>query len=121
MCTGEEDCFEILRELEPVADRWYKLGLALGLRPSTLDRMRTSGQTDDPLLNTIRKWLNMSYDAGRFGAPTWRRMVEAVRDKSGGGNPALAAALARKYCGKLTIVSPNMVVVLIATTKIIQL
>ena len=30
----------------------------------------------------------------RFGKPTWRRLVEAVEDKVGGNNPALAQKIA---------------------------
>ena len=33
----------------------------------------------------------------RFGRPTWRRVVEAVEDKVGGKNPALAENIAGKH------------------------
>ena len=33
----------------------------------------------------------------RFGDPTWRRLVEAVQDKVGGDNLALAQAIARDH------------------------
>ena len=35
----------------------------------------------------------------RFGEPTWRRLVEAVKDKVGGNNPALAQKIARDHPG----------------------
>ena len=31
----------------------------------------------------------------RFGKPTWRRLVEAVKDEVGGNNPALAEMITR--------------------------
>ena len=34
---------------------------------------------------------------GKFGKPTWRRLVEAVEDKVGGNNPALAENIAREH------------------------
>ena len=33
----------------------------------------------------------------KFGKPTWRRLVEAVKDDVGGKNPALAQIIARKH------------------------
>lgn len=33
----------------------------------------------------------------RFGKPTWRRLVEAVKDNVGGKNPALAHTIASKH------------------------
>ena len=36
----------------------------------------------------------------RFGKPTWKILVEAVEDKVGGNNPALAQTIARLHPGK---------------------
>ena len=35
----------------------------------------------------------------KFGKPTWRRLVEAVEDKVGGNNRALAQTIAREHPG----------------------
>ena len=87
-----------------MAHKWPNIGLALGLSPSTLENIKMmKGQTADVyelLTNIILEWLKMNHDIDKFGKPTWRRIVEAVRAKSGGGNPALADALAKKYSGK---------------------
>ena len=100
--AGEGDCYDVVRELEAVAHRWYNIGLALGLTDSILERIKMKEQTDVHVLltKTIVEWLKMNHDINRFGQPTWRRIVEAVRAKCGGGNPALADALAKKYSGK---------------------
>jgi len=37
----------------------------------------------------------------KFGKPTWRRLVEAVKDDMGGNNPALAQTIAREHPGVL--------------------
>jgi len=37
----------------------------------------------------------------RFGKPTWRRLVEAVKDHVGGNNVVLAQAIAREHPGVL--------------------
>ena len=35
----------------------------------------------------------------RFGKPTWKRLVEAVEDRVGGNNPALAQEIAKDHPG----------------------
>ena len=92
--------------MEAVAHKWYNIGLALGLTDSTLERIKMKEQTDVHVLltKTIVEWMKMNHDITRFGQPTWRRIVEAVRARSGGGNPALADALARKCSGKNSLI-----------------
>ena len=36
---------------------------------------------------------------GRFGEPTWVKLVEAVNDSAGRGNPSLAMEIARRHGG----------------------
>ena len=36
----------------------------------------------------------------KFGKPTWRKLVEAVEDKVGGDNPALAQTIAGENRGR---------------------
>ena len=36
----------------------------------------------------------------RFKKPTWSRLVEAVRDDTGGQNPALAQTIANDHPGR---------------------
>jgi len=38
----------------------------------------------------------------KFGRPTWRRLVEAVKDHVGGNNFALAQTIAREHPGVLS-------------------
>ena len=35
----------------------------------------------------------------RFGKPTWKSLVDAVKDDTGGNNPALAQAIANDHLG----------------------
>ena len=41
--------------------------------------------------------LPLHMQVGKFGKPTWRRLVEAVEDKVGGNNPALAENITREH------------------------
>ena len=36
---------------------------------------------------------------GKFGKPTWRRLLEAVEDNVGGNNPAMAQTIAADHPG----------------------
>ena len=36
----------------------------------------------------------------KFGKPTWRRLVEAVKSNAGGNNPALAQTIAEDHPGE---------------------
>ena len=102
--SDEDDHYTILQELEPVAHRWRQIGLALGLRDSTLEIIRARVQPDvyELLGSVIIEWLRANYTEAKYGPPTWRRIVEAVRATSGGRNHALADTLARKYSGECT-------------------
>ena len=55
-----------------MAHRWYNLGLALGLSPTTLENIRMKGQTDvnELLTSVVLEWLKMNHDINRFGMPT---------------------------------------------------
>ena len=99
----------------------------LGLRNSILEVIRSKEQGDiyDSLRGVIVEWLKMNYNTAKFGQPTWRRIVEAVRATTGGRNPALADRLARKYnCGKkfMLIVAENQAPFILALihTEVIQ-
>ena len=81
-----------------MAHRWYYIGLALRLKPSDLEKIR-SNQPDDQFRNMILEWLKMNYNTEKHGLPTWRRIVEAVN--ASGENTFLANQLARKYGSKL--------------------
>ena len=52
----------------------------------------------------VKEWLKRNYDVGKFGEPTWRRLVEAVSSPAGGANMALARDMARRHkAGGITL------------------
>ena len=42
----------------------------------------------------------MYFQVKRFGKPTWKRLVEAVKDDVGGSNVALAQKIAKDHPGR---------------------
>lgn len=94
--TGEDDHFDIIKDLTPVAARWKAIGVALGLKYGVLDSINP-GSPDECLLVVIANWLMRNYNVDRFGPPTWRKLVEVVKDPAAGNNKALADEIARKH------------------------
>ena len=99
----EDDLYEIMKELTAgpsLASKLQPIGLALGLRQSTLDDIQHgSFDLDSQLRKMVIEWLRKNYDVERFGEPTWKRLAEAVGDRAGGGNMALAYTIAENHYG----------------------
>ena len=97
---GEDDLQDIIRELVDVAANWKGLGTFLGIRDGQLQAIKLQGNSPlDCLREMLATWLRRNYNEERFGEPTWVKVVEAVNDPTGGGNPALAKEIARRHGG----------------------
>ena len=94
--TDEDDLFDVIKDLTPVAARWKAIGIALRLKPGELNSIN-SGRPDECLGEVILNWLMRNYNVDRFGLPTWRKLVEVVEDPAAGNNKALADEIARKH------------------------
>ena len=94
--TDEDDLFDVIKDLTPVAARWKAIGIALRLKPGELNSIN-SGRPDECLGEVIQNWLMRNYNVDRFGLPTWRKLVEIVEDSAAGNNKALADEIARKH------------------------
>ena len=100
MLTSDLDnLFEMERELIPVAANWRSIGIALRLKPNNLQTIDTncSGNPRDCLSSMLIEFLKRNYNVGRFGEPTWQRLVEIVGHPAGGGNMELARNIARRH------------------------
>ena len=70
------------------------LSTSLRIKPSAL-------ATQPPTLeDVIQAWLHQNYLVSKHGLPTWRLLIKAVADDSGGANKSLAKIMARKHPGK---------------------
>ena len=98
---GEEDCFDILMEVIPVACSWRVIGTGLRIDSGHLDVIQQNnlGKPRDCLLDTLTCWLKRNYNVGRFGEPTWRTLVKVVAHPAAGDNQALALSIAGKHPG----------------------
>lgn len=91
------DTKEVLKILEPVATRWKLIGITLNLSTSDMDVIdQECNSIHDKLLKMISNWLKQVYDTKKYGLPTWPALIEAIREKIGGNDPALADEVYRK-------------------------
>ena len=97
-----DDLFTVSSELLPVAHKWKRIGLALRLDLSSLERIRHRNHVDveDYLSDVLAEWLKKAYNTVRFGDPSWKLLVEAVAHPAGGNDCALAETIAKKYNGE---------------------
>ena len=87
--------------LSSLAGKWRCLGLALGLRPSTVEviELASPDQPQQCLAMALGHWISLNYNTEVHGLPTWRKLVSVVAHGQGGDDYALAASIAEKYSG----------------------
>ena len=99
--VGEDDAFDIKRAILKVASRFYSLGCALGLPASALNKIRNDNPHDSEiaLVQVINTWLAQQFTTERFGAPSWRNLVNALAEPAGGNDSLLAKEVAEDHPG----------------------
>ena len=55
------------------------------------------GDTSACLREGLTLWLHGDYDTARHGPPTWRKLVDAVANSSGGNDLTLALEIAQNH------------------------
>ncbi len=90
---SEKDLIDVLEAAHSGRNKWYNIGLKLGVESHTLDSI--GDRFDDPtdcLREVIKQWLK-----GVSPQPTWRALVDALRSCVV-GEEKLASELEAKYC-----------------------
>lgn len=89
---------DVISEIIMVKARSLAIGRALGLPVGELDSIRSSSQDHELQLNDVLcVWLRQRYNVGRFGAPTWQKLVEAIDDPAGANDHRLAKIIAQHH------------------------
>ena len=79
--------------------KWLIVGLRL---PRRIESLIAKEHLNDPeacLLAVVEEWLKGVHNVQKYGHPSWRTLVQAVADPTGGNNSALAQAIAAKHPG----------------------
>lgn len=98
---GKEDAFDVKCAIVNIAARFYSVGCALGLPASILDKIQNDNPRDSEkaLMQVINMWLAQNFNAKRFGAPSWRTLVNALAEPAGGNDSLLAKEVAEDHPG----------------------
>ena len=113
-----------MSEIITAKARFYAIGRALGLPPGELNSIRLSATQDHELqLNDVLLlWLCQKYNVGKFGSPTWRKLVETIDNPAGGNDHRLAKTIALHHPVGKSIASNidhnNYINLLIILTKV---
>ena len=94
--AGIGDLNEVLTMLEPVSKRWMELGLALGLKEPTLDKIDTDhrGNVCECKLQMLSSWLQWTDDCE--ATCNWRSLAETLKSPVVNHKP-IAEAIQNKY------------------------
>ena len=85
--TDIKDLNEVILKLHPEAIRWKEIGLVLGISLSNLNIIKHNNSTiEERLRDMVTNWLNRVDGV----STSWQILHEAVRNPTGGNNPALA-------------------------------
>ena len=96
--TDIDDICDVEDLLQDELARCYNIGSRLRLRPSTIATIKKeASDLSDAMTMILTNWLQHNYNVERFGPPTWKALVEAVKAPNGGNNTALAEEIARKH------------------------
>ena len=92
-----------MKALEPVSAEWSNIGVMLGL---SYNFIRLLGEDDD-IMDRIRslaeRWLKKNFDFKNFGVPSWKKLVEVIGAKAGGGDSAHALKIAKEHYVAVTV------------------
>lgn len=82
-----------------LASKWKYLGLALGVKCSTLDTIcyKNHQKPEDCLRDTLQAWLQQQYDTKKTGQPSWQLLCKAVENRAGGNNSAVAKSIRERH------------------------
>ena len=88
----------------------FDLCLALRVSPDDLSAIdkEHGGDTGTCLRKGLTHWLQGDYDTEKHGSPTWRMLVAAVDNSSGGNDSALALDIAEKHQPEGKFRSPRL-------------
>lgn len=90
---------DILIDTHSVSAVWKNVFIILRVNPHELDAIervhwRYPSKALEEATNT---WLAKAYDVGKYGPPSWKKLVEAISHEAGGDNPRLAREIAKKH------------------------
>ena len=99
--TGIEDLEDVIEEVGDISAKWKQFATKLHLHPDLLDRIgvENQGSVVMCLRVALKEWLKKNYNVKKFGEPTWKMLVDAVKARYGGADTALAEKMTESLIG----------------------
>ena len=96
---------DILCDAHSVSARWKSVFIILRINPYELDAIEYVHwrYPSKALEEATKVWLAKAYDVGKYGPPSWKKLVEAISHEAGGDSPHLAREIAKKHPAKVYI------------------
>jgi len=93
-----DELHDVLKALKDCRALWEDIGIALHIKFGKLEEIKSAHSSDlnTCLRSTMSEWLRKNYMTEKFGDPSWRLLVKAVRDF----NKGVAERIARDHPGK---------------------
>ena len=83
--------------LDGVASNWFSIGLFLDIPYKYLELYKLEDSLEQSIGMMVDAWLARKQDEEAYGKPSWKKLVEAVASRSGGGHRRLAAKIAKDH------------------------
>lgn len=97
LCSGIDVMAQVVLALGDVSAKWKEIGIILGAGYGYLEGLFRDGKSSEECINSIvKKWLKNRFDP-RFGAPSWKKLVEAIGAKAGAANSVHALKIAEQH------------------------
>ena len=106
MLLEKSDLFDVYDAVHECRVNWHNLCLALRISDNDLSAINReqSGDTEACLRKGLSCWLQGDYDVGKHGPPSWRMLVDAVANSTGGNDHKLALDIAELHEGNLNVI-----------------
>jgi len=101
--AADKDIHDVYAAVDNLCVRWSDLCCALKLPPAEEEGIAETyhGNPGRCLREILLKWLHKNYEFEKYGHPSWRFLVQAVGDPSGGNDCALAETIGKDHIGRL--------------------
>ena len=96
---GDEDTFDVISALTPLASKWRPVEIGLGLNSSRIDNIKAlcRGKPKENIREVVSDFLKKRYNTEKFGEPSWQSVVRVVAHPAAGDDRELAAKIARDH------------------------
>ena len=120
--VAESDFYDVWEDIFGLAGEWRSVLSGLRIYPSVKSTIGTTYNNDPSacLEAGLLAWLRKDFDVKKYGLPSWRTLVKAVANPTGGKNTALAQKIAQNHPGTISVKNNNVLMTRFFVTTFTQ-